>query len=158
MTGVVELIEKVNTKGNTFFSVRVAGQYVGNAYESVVKDLKTGDHVKATYETKNNFKNVLELTKLDGVANIEVPNSPTVSSAAREIPFPKGYEPHPFTVNEKAFYLAQLVVNSSPEDKKLNKKSLMTKLANIFELAKPVREFLLTGKTPDGTEELTDED
>lgn len=154
MSGILELSEKTSKTGNTFFSVKVEGVYVGNAYDSVVKDLKTGDHVRATYETKGNFKNVTELTKSDGT----VVSQNNDSSVVRVVPFPKGYEPHPTVVNEKAFYLAQLLVNSSPETTKLTKKSLMTKLANVFELAKPVREFLLTGNIPDGTEQLTDED
>ena len=57
MSGVLELVEKTSAKGNQYFSVRVAGVYAGNAYDSVVKDFKTGDHVRVTYEQKGNFKN-----------------------------------------------------------------------------------------------------
>lgn len=152
MTGVVELIEKVNTKGNKYFSVRVAGHYCGNAYESVVKDFKTGDNVKATYEEKGNFKNVTNLEKTNNVATV------VDFDTVRAIPNPKGYEPHPSVVNEKSFYLAQLFINNQEENKKLTKKSLMTKLAATFELAKPIKEFLLSGNSPDGIEQLSDEE
>ena len=158
MTGVVELIEKTNAKGNTYFSVRVAGQYVGNAYQSVVKDLKTGDYVRATYVEKGNFKNVTHITpEKEGEKTNPVTETAIINSV-REIPYPKGFEPHPTVVNEKALYLALLLVNSQEEGKKLTKKSLMTRLAVAFELAGPVKNWLLNGVIPDGTAQLSDED
>jgi len=152
VTGVLELIEKTNVKGTTYYSVRVGGAYVGNAYKSVVKDFKSGDTVRAIFEEKGNFKNCNALEKSDGTSDVQDQSPPV------EIPWPKGFCPHPVMVNEKAFYLAQLFVNAAEENKKMTKKSLMTKVSNAFELAKPIREFLLEGTTPEGTVELTDED
>jgi len=163
MVGVVELQEKTSARGKTFFSVRCAGNYVGNAYESVVKDLVTGDYVRVTYEQKGNFKNVTVLEKVDQSTVPETLQGTTstqtgTESFTREIPFPRGYEPHPVLVNEKALYLAQLFTNSQEETKKLTKKSLMTRLSVTFEIAKPIKKWLLDGTVPDGTEQLTDED
>ena len=158
VTGILELVEKVNAKGNKYFSVRVQGEYVGNAYESVVKDFKTGDRATVTYETKGNFKNTTSIVLPDNnmvpVSNTEIVNSDII----RVVPNPKGYEPHPTVVNEKALYLALLLVNSQEEGKKLTKKSLMTRLAVAFELAGPVKNWLLNGVIPDGTAQLSDED
>lgn len=159
ITGVVELTEKVNTRGTVYFSVRVAGQYVGNAYASVVKDLKTGDYVTATFEEKGNFKNVTKLVKQNVVSqNAPVSTEDFNNNSVLSVPYPKGYEPHPTVVNEKSLYLALQLVNSQEEEKKLTKKSLITRLAVAFELAKPIKTWLLNGKIPDGIEQLSDED
>ncbi len=158
ITGALELIEKVNSKGNTYFSTRVEGQYVGNAYESVVKDFKSGDRATVTYETKGNFKNVTKIELPDNTQTATAVVEVVDSESVRVVPHPKGYDPHPTVVNEKALYLAQLFVNSQEEGKKLTKKSLMTRLAVAFELAKPIKTWLLEGVIPDGIEQLTDEE
>lgn len=164
LTGTLELIERVSAKGQVYYHVKVNGQSAGNAFSTVVAGFRSGDRVTVTYEEKGNFKNVTEL-EMAGPSDEEVLTAvvqpgvvcPDIAKQM-SIPHPKGFEPHPILVNEKSLYLALQLVNNQEEAKKLTKKSLMTRLSVAFELAKPIKEYLVDGKFPDGLEQLTDEE